>query len=307
MNKDSISKENQSNNDNLPIVYFTKDLSAEGLKKIYSKVNQNIKGKVAIKLHTGEKNGPNILPREWVKEFMASVPNSTIVETNSYYTGDRDTTEKHKETLKVNGWADFTTVDIMDEDGAVMLPIKNGTHFKEMSMGSHILNYDSMIALTHFKGHTMGGFGGSIKNLAIGNADGKIGKKMQHETGMDVQNETWGVSGDRFMENMVESVMATIQHFGKQITFINVMRKMSVDCDCAGVSAAEPKARDIGILGSTDIVALDQACIDLLHTLPEEEKHDLEERIKTRSGMRQLTYAEEKGLGSRKYKLVEIK
>ena len=137
-------------------VYFTKDLSAAGLIKLYKKINEGITDRVAIKLHTGEKNGPNILPREWVKEFQAQVPNSKIVETNTWYEGDRYTTEQHRETLKVNGWT-FCDVDIMDEDGEVMLPVKDGLIFKEMSMGAHIKNYDSMIVLTHFKGHAMGG------------------------------------------------------------------------------------------------------------------------------------------------------
>ncbi len=167
---------------NESVVYFTRDLSAEGLRKIYSRVNGNISGKVAVKLHTSEKHGPNIIPREWVKELIEKeIPNAAIVETNTYYEGDRYTTEQHQETLKVNGWT-FCTVDIMDEEDTVMLPVMNGKWFQEMSMGSHILNYDSMIALTHFKGHTQGGFGGSNKNLGIGCADGRIGKAMIHTT-----------------------------------------------------------------------------------------------------------------------------
>ena len=284
-------------------VYFTKDLSPAGLLKVYNKVNADIKGKVAIKWHSGEPKGPNIIPVPMVKALQTLIPNSNLVETNTLYEGGRDTTEKHRETLKVNGWT-FCPVDIMDEHGTVMLPVKGGRHFKEMSMGKGILNYDSMVVLTHFKGHTMGGFGGSIKNIAIGNADGKIGKAMVH--GSTPEN-TWACDKSPFMENMVESAKATLDHFGKQITFINVMRNMSVDCDCAGVEAAPPKVRDIGILASTDIVAVDQACIDLLYMLPEAELHDMKERIETREGLHQLDYGAEMGLGTRNYELIEVK
>lgn len=288
--------------ENVAKVYFTKDISPEGLLKVYNKVNQDIKGKVAIKWHSGEPNGPNIIPVPMVKALHAVIPNSNLVETNTLYEGGRDTTEKHRETLRVNGWT-FCRVDIMDEEGTVMLPVKGGKRFKEMSMGKNIMNYDSMVVLTHFKGHTMGGFGGSIKNIAIGNADGKIGKAMVH--GSTPEN-TWACDKSPFMENMVESAKATVDHFGKQITFINVMRNMSVDCDCAGVEAAPPKARDIGILASTDILAIDQASIDLLYRLPEAELHDLKERIETREGLHQLEYGAEMGLGTRKYELISI-
>ena len=284
-------------------VYFTKDISPAGLIKVYHKVNQDIKGKVAIKWHSGEPNGPNIIPVPMVKALQAIIPNSNLVETNTLYEGGRDTTGKHRDTLVINGWT-FCLVDIMDEYGTVMLPVKGGKHFKEMSMGKNIVNYDSMVVLTHFKGHTMGGFGGSIKNIAIGNADGKIGKAMVH--GSTPQN-TWACDKSPFMENMVESAKATVDFFGKQITYINVMRNMSVDCDCAGVEAEPPKARDIGILASTDIVAIDQASIDLLYKLPEAELHDLKERIESREGLHQREYGEEMGLGTRKYELIEVK
>ena len=283
-------------------VYFTRDISPVGLLKIYNHVKADIQGKVAIKWHSGEPHGPNIIPVPMVKALQESVPNSTLVETNTLYEGGRDTTEKHRETLKVNGWT-FCPVDIMDEEGTVMLPVKGGKHFKEMSMGRNILNYDSMIVLTHFKGHPMGGFGGSIKNIAIGCADGKIGKAMVH--GSTPQN-TWATSQAPFMENMVVSAKATVDHFGKHITYINVMRNMSVDCDCMGVEAAPPTANDVGIVASTDILAVDQASIDLLYKLPEAELHDLKERIESRGGLHQLEYAEQMGLGSRKYELVPL-
>jgi uncharacterized Fe-S center protein len=180
-----------------------------------------------------------------------------------------------------------------------MLPVRGGRRFKEMSMGGHILGYDSMVVLTHFKGHSSGGFGGSIKNIAIGNADGRIGKAMIHGDAFDIKKK-------HFMENMVESAKATLDRFGAKIVYINVLRNMSVDCDCAGIRAAPVKARDIGILASTDIVALDQASIDMVYALPEAELHDLKERIESREGLHQLDYAEEMGLGRRKYDLVSL-
>ncbi len=291
----------------VPKVYFTRDLSPEGLLKVYRKVNGEIKGKVAIKWHSGEPKGPNILPIPMVKAIQADIPNSTLVETNTLYPGARRTTEQHRETLKINGWT-FCPVDILDEPGTTMLPIKGGKHFKEMSMGKNILNYDSMVVLTHFKGHSYGGFGGSIKNIAIGCADGNVGKDWVHGLhGQKVEGEPYPAKKAHLMEHMVESAKATIDHFGKHITFINVMRNMSVDCDCAGTGAERPTARDIGILASTDIVAVDQACLDLLDKLPADEKHDLQERIRTREGEHQLEYGEQMGLGSRKYELIEIK
>lgn len=283
-------------------VYFTRDISPAGLLRLYKLVNADITGRVAIKWHSGEKHGPNIIPRDMVKALQESIPDSNLVETNTLYEGDRYTTEQHRETLKVNGW-DFCHVDIMDEEGTVLLPVKGGRHFKEMSMGGHIVNYDSMVVLTHFKGHTMGGFGGSIKNIAIGNADGRIGKAWVHGSTPD---DTWHTSKAPFMENMVESAKATLDFFGSHIVYMNVMRNMSVDCDCAGTSAAPPKARDVGILASKDILAVDQASVDLLYKLPEAELHDLRERIETREGLHQLDYAEEMGLGTRKYELIEV-
>ena len=286
------------------VVYFTRDLSAAGLLKIYDRVKGSLGGKVAIKLHTGEPHGPNIIPRPWVKKLLTDkLPEATVIETNTYYGGGRDTTEKHRETLKTNGWADFTTVDITDEHGTAMLPVPNGKWFTEMSVGKDMLNYDSFLALTHFKGHTMGGFGGSNKNIGIGCADGKIGKKMIHagETGSQ-----WGITNEEFMERMTESTQATVSHFKDKIAFINVMRNMSVDCDCAGTSAKPVVTPDIGIVASVDILAADQACVDCVYALPEESKKDLVERMESRHSLRQLSYMKEMGMGNDKYKLIDI-
>jgi uncharacterized Fe-S center protein len=287
-------------------VYFTKHIDADHLIQLYDRINEGIYGSVAVKLHTGEKHGPNILPRQMVQAFMAHVPDSTIVETNTLYQGDRYTTESHRETLKVNGWT-FCPVDIMDEEGDVNLPVRNGLHLKEVAMGGHLTNYDSMIVLTHFKGHAMGGYGGSLKNIAIGCASGKVGKRQVHGVAGGVPAD-WGAwpGKDHFMELLADSGKATCDYFGKHIVFINVMRRMSVDCDCAGVSAAEPTIPDIGIVASTDILAVDQASIDLVYGRPESENHDLVERIESRHGLHQLTAMQELKMGNGKYELISI-
>ncbi|MBQ8708596.1 MAG: DUF362 domain-containing protein [Succinivibrionaceae bacterium] len=246
-------------------VYFTRDISPAGLLKLYSKVNEDITGKVIIKFHTGEPNGPNLLPKDMVKALYDSVPDAALGDTNTLYKGMRYTTAQHRQTIHVNGWDSFAKVDILDEEGTVNFPVKGGKRFKEVSMGGHLANYDSMIVLTHFKGHAMGGFGGSIKNIAIGCADGRIGKKQVHAAPDNDDYSAW-LMGKEFMENMVESAKATVDHFSPHITYINVLRRMSVDCDCAGTRAAEPTARDIGILASKDILAVDQASIDMVYT-----------------------------------------
>lgn len=289
---------------NESIVYFTRDLSAEGLKKIYERVNANISGKTAVKLHTGEKHGPNILPRPWVKELIEDeIPGASIVETNTYYEGDRYTTEQHRETLEVNGWT-FCPVDIMDEDGTAMLPVNGGKWFTEMSVGKNILNYDSLVVLTHFKGHVQGGFGGSDKNIGIGVADGRIGKAMIHTTpGSD---DMWDIKTEEFMERMTESAKSVVDHFGKKITFVNVLRNMSVSCDCEGCAAMPVVTPNIGIVASMDILAADQASIDLVYALEENDHKDLVERMESRHGLRQLTYMKELGMGNDRYVMIDI-
>ena len=291
---------------NESVVYFTRELSPEGLKKIYGKVNGCISGKVGIKLHTGEPHGPNIIPREWVKELMQSeseLKNAAIVETNTYYEGDRYTTEQHRETLKINGWT-FCPVDIMDEDGTTTLPIAGGKWMKEMSVGSHMTDYDSLLVLTHFKGHTMGGFGGSDKNIGIGCADGRIGKKWIHT--VEGSDNMWSVAEEELMERITESTKATIDFFGRNIAYINVMRNMSVSCDCEGIAAAPVVTPNVGIIASTDILAADQACVDLLYAMKPEENHALTERIETRHGHRQLSCMKEMGMGNDRYILIDL-
>ena len=287
---------------NESIVYFTRELSPEGLEKIYEQVNGTITGKVGIKLHTGEPHGPNIIPSAWVKEFMAKeLPDASIVETNTFYEGDRYTTEQHRKTLEFNGWT-FCPVDIMDAEGTAALPVKGGKWFDEMSVGASMTGYDSLLILTHFKGHTMGGFGGSNKNIGIGCADGRIGKKMIHEKNGD----QWGVAEEELMEKITESTKATIDYFAGHIAYINVMRNMSVSCDCEGVGAAPVVTPNVGILASLDILAADQASVDMIQAMTEKDHHDLIERIATRHGYRQLSYMKEMGMGNDRYVLIDL-
>lgn len=286
------------------VVFFTRDLSPEGLKKIYDRVSKGIEGRIAIKLHTGEAQGPNIIPRPWVKElYNEKLPDATIVETNTYYEGSRYTTQEHRKTLQTNGWT-FCPVDIMDEDGVATLPVKDGKWFDEMHVGKNLLNYDSLLTLTHFKGHTQGGFGGSNKNLGIGCADGRIGKAEIHTTpGSD---NMWDIAQEEFMERMTESTKATIDHFKGHISYINVMRNMSVSCDCEGCGAEPVVTPDIGILASYDILAVDNACIDIIYNLPDGGGKAMIERVETRHGLRQLSYMKEMGMGNDLYTIIDI-
>ena len=284
------------------VVYFTANLSAEGLLRIFDKVGAHLTGKVGIKLHTGEKDGPNIIPRPWVKKLVDErLSSAAIVETNTYYEGY--TTPQHRETIAVNGWT-FCPVDILDEDGIVMLPVNGGKWFTEMAMGGHLPGYDSLLVLTHFKGHTKGGFGGSCKNIGIGCADGRVGKAMIHTTpGSD---DMWDISNEEFMERMTESAKAVADHFGKHIVYINVLRNMSVSCDCEGCAAEPVVTPNVGILASTDLLAVDQASVDLIYAMQEHQHADLVERMESRHGLRQLSYMKELGMGNDRYRLLDI-
>ena len=286
------------------VVYFTRDLSAAGLRKAFAAVAGSITGKVGVKLHTGEKDGPNIIPRPWVKELIDSdLPGATIVETNTYYEGDRYTTEQHRETIVHNGWT-FCPVDIMDEFGVAEFPVAGGKWFDVMHVGAHLADYDSLVALTHFKGHMMGGFGGSNKNLGIGCADGRIGKKEIHTVvGSD---NMWSIAEEELMERMTESTKATVDHFGEHIVFVNVMRNMSVSCDCEGTAAEPVVTPNVGIVASLDILAADQASVDLVYAMKDADRAALTERIETRHGLRQLTYMKELGMGNDRYQLVDL-
>ncbi|MBR3327672.1 MAG: DUF362 domain-containing protein [Atopobiaceae bacterium] len=294
------------------VVWFTRDLSAAGLRKAFAKVADKLDGKVAIKLHTGEKDGPNIIPRPWVAELVAKdLPEATIVETNTYYVGDRDTTEKHRDAIAHNGWT-FCPVDITDEDGFAEWPVEGGKWFDTMAVGANLEHYDSMLALTHFKGHAMGGFGGSNKNLGIGCASGKEGKKWIHTQTSD-NGKTWGgqwsVDNEELMEKISESTKATIDHFGERIVYINVLRNMSVSCDCEGTAAQPVVTPNVGILVSTDVCAIDAASVDLVVAMTNAglvHNHDLVERMTTRHGFRQLSYMHELGMGNWRYDLLDL-
>lgn len=296
-------------------VFFTDDISVDGLMKIYSKINSGMTGKIGIKLHTGEPNGPNLLPIELIKGLQATITDSTIVECNVLYPSPRQNVKGHLETLKTNGF-NFCPVDIMDADGDASLPIPGmdeflnsidpktkeppftpGIHLREIAVGKTLLNYDSLFVYTHFKGHAMGGFGGSLKNIAIGCASGKVGKRQIHGDG-------WP-SGNLFLERMVESGKGITTHFGSHITYINVLKNMSVDCDC-DAHGKKPTCHDIGILASTDILAIDKASTDMVYALPEKERHDIVERIESRSGLHQLEYMKSLKMGNDQYELIKL-
>jgi hypothetical protein len=278
------------------MVFFTRDLSEEGLKKIYDRVSSVLCGKIAVKLHTGEAEGPNIIPRPWVKELFASrLPDATIIETNTYYEGSRYTTEAHRKTLEINGWT-FCPVDIMDSEGVTTLPVKGGKWFTEMHMGKTLPDYDSLLVLTHFKGHVQGGFGGSNKNIGIGCADGRIGKAEIHST----PGAMFDIREEELMERICESSKATIDYFAPHVCFINTMRNMSVSCDCEGVGAEPVVTPDVGIL------AVDNACVDLIYNLPMGGGKALIERVETRHGLRQLSYMKELGMGNDRYTLIDL-
>ncbi len=311
MNKDKVSGKDgnmyipyDKRTGNESVVFFTRDLSEEGMKKIYDRVSSVLEGKVAIKLHTGEAKGPNFLPRPWVKELIDSrLPEAEIVETNTYYEGSRYTTEEHRKTLEINGWT-FCPVNITDEHGVAALPVKGGKWFEEMHVGKGLLDYDSLLVLTHFKGHTMGGFGGSNKNIGIGCADGRIGKKEIHTR--EGSDNMWGITEEEFMERMTESTKSVVDHFAPHICFINTMRNMSVSCDCEGAEAEPVVTPDVGILASLDILALDNACVDLIYNLPKGGGKAMIERVETRHGLRQLSYMKELGMGNDRYRLIDI-
>ena len=283
-------------------VYFTRELTADGLLKAFARVAPHLTGRVGVKLHTGEPKGPNLIPRDWVKALMAQLPDAAIIETNSYYPGDRQTTEKHRKTLAVNGW-DFCEVDILDEDGGEDYPISGGKWFDAMHLGKNIKNYDSILVLTHFKGHTMGGFGGSNKNIGIGCAEAQTGKRAIHTVpGQDM----WSISEEEFMERMTESSKAVTDRFGTNIVYINVLRNMSVSCDCEGIYAEPVVTPNVGICASTDILSVDQASVDMIYAMEEADRHALVERMESRRGLRQLSYMKELGMGNDRYALLDL-
>ena len=241
-------------------VYFTREITPEAMVRMYEAMGVELPGKVAVKLHSGEVGNQNFLRPEFMKLAVERVKGA-IVECNTAYEGARNTTEAHKNTMKLHGWSDIAPVDILDEDGELELAIPEGQKIQKNFVGDHIKNYDSMLVLSHFKGHPMGGFGGALKNISIGLASSH-GKAYIHGVG-DVE-DFWGSDHDSFLESMADASKSIMNYFGDKIVFVNVMKNMSVDCDCCAV-AEDPAMGDIGILASTDPVALDQACLDLVY------------------------------------------
>lgn len=290
------------NNENLPKVYFYKEINAGNLVKIYEALGREAKGKVAVKLSTGEPGGHNFLQPALIKDLVQKV-NGTIVECNTAYGGKRGDTRSHLQAAKDHGFTAIAPVDIMDAEGEVVLPVEGGKHLKADIVGKNYLNYDFTVVLSHFKGHAMGGFGGAIKNISIGIASSN-GKRNIHSAG--TSTTSWGhPAQDDFLESMAEAAKAIIDHCGENILYISVANNLSVDCDCDS-SPADPQMGDIGILASLDPVALDKACTDLVRSSKDHGKIHLIERIDSRHGMHTLDYAEQLGIGSQKYELVEL-
>lgn len=289
-----------------PKVYMLTDITPENLVKIYDALGREAKGKVAVKISTGEPGGHNFLSPTLIKPLVDKV-NGTIVECNTAYNGRRSSTEEHWKAIKEHGFTDIAPVDIMDAEGEVKLPVKGGKHLTYDIVGSHFPNYDFTIILSHFKGHAMGGFGGAVKNMSIGIASAN-GKAWIHSAAKTANPDSlWQnlPEQDMFLESMAEAAKAVADHCGDNILYISVANNLSVDCDCDS-SPEDPKMGDIGILASLDPVALDRACTDLVRSSSDHGKIHLIERIDSRHGMHTLDHGEAIGLGSQKYELVKL-
>ena len=292
-------------------VYMTTDISAEGLVRVYEALGVEATGKVAVKISTGEPGGKNYLKPELIKDLVQKV-GGTIVECNTAYAGRRNTTEAHLEAAREHGFFDIANVDIMDADGEIKIPVKDTTHIKYNIVGKNLASYDFMINLAHFKGHAMGGFGGVLKNQSIGNASSR-GKAYIHSAGRNEEvAKIWKFTDDQigFLESMAAAAQSVHDYFGngERIIYINVMNNMSIDCDCDS-HPADPLLKDVGILASTDPVALDKACLDIVFNIEPTEGNDngpLLERIASKHGTHIVDYAEQIGLGSKQYELVNI-
>ena len=287
---------------NAPIVYMTTEITPEALVRVYNKLGFNAEGNVAVKMSTGEPPNSNYLRPELIKDLVQSV-DGTIVECNTAYGGSRSSTAMHKQVAKDHGFYEIADVDIMDEDGYEAIPIAKGTRIQQDYVGTHLKNYDSLISLAHFKGHAMAGFGGAIKNMSIGIAS-KEGKSYIHTSGSSMSNP-WGGNQDNFCESMADATSGVVDFFDGKVVYVNVMNRISIDCDCDG-NPSEPDMHDVGILASTDPVALDQACIDIVYDTDRSESGTLINRIEQRNGLHTLEHAEEIGLGSRSYQLLSI-
>ena len=288
-------------------VYFTKEITPENVVKIFQKLGKELPGKVAVKVHSGEEGNQNYLHPEFMKDMIEYI-NGTVVECNTAYDGERNYTDKHIKLMESHGWSKFFDVDIMDAEGNdKVLEIPNGKVIKENYVGRNIEKYDSMLVLSHFKGHPMGGYGGALKQLSIGVASSE-GKSWIHSAGITKDQEIlWDnlPEQNKFLEAMADSASSVVEYFKGNIAFINVMCDMSVDCDCCAV-AEDPCMKDIGILASLDPIAIDQACIDLVKNSNDEGKEHLLERINSRNGTHTIDAAAELGFGTKEYELINI-
>ena len=283
-------------------VYFSRDISPDAVLKLYKLIGKDLPGKVAVKVHSGEKGNQNFLKPDFWKPMVDHI-GGTVVETNTAYNGQRSTTLLHQILMKDHGWSDHFPVDILDGEGPdLVLQIPKGKAIQQNYVGKNIQNYDSMLVLSHFKGHPMGGFGGAIKQLSIGVAS-SYGKKYIH--GVGTTENFWKGDHDSFLEAMADAASSVVEYFRGNIVYINVMKNMSVDCDCCAV-AEDPCIADIGILASTDPIAIDQACVDLVYASSDPGKPHLIERIESRNGIHTIEAAAALGFGSREYELIEV-
>lgn len=283
-------------------VYFTREITPEKVVALYQAVGQELPGKVAVKVHSGEQGNQNFLKPEFWKPMIEQVK-GTVVECNTAYPGERNTTEKHEATMEKHGWTKYFPVDIMDAEGPDLeLPIPKGVKIQKDYVGKHMANYDSMLVLSHFKGHPMGGFGGALKQLSIGCAS-SFGKAYIHGAGKP--DEMWTTEQNAFLESMADAASAVVDYYKGNMVFINVMKNMSVDCDCCAV-AEDPCMADIGMLASLDPIAVDQACLDLVYAADDPGRDHLVERIESRNGVHTVEAAAALGFGSREYELITL-
>ena len=283
-------------------VYFTRNITSENVLKLYEACGLELSGNVAVKLHSGEKGNQNFLSPEFWRPMIEHV-HGTVVECNTAYPGSRNTTAAHWQTMRDHGWSDAFTVDIMDEEGPdLQLLIPNGKVIQKNYVGKHLTRYDSLLVLSHFKGHPMGGFGGALKQLSIGCAS-SAGKANVHGAGKP--EEMWTTEQNAFLESMADAAESVVKLFDGKIVYINVMKNLSVDCDCCAV-AEDPCMKDIGTLSSLDPVALDKACVDLVYASDDPGKVHLIERIESRHGTHTLDHAAAIGLGNPDYELIDI-
>ena len=288
-------------------VYFTREISPENVVRMYEMLGVKLPGKVAVKVHSGEEGNQNYLHPEFMCPMVEEV-DGTIVECNTAYDGARDTTEKHEKLMAAHGWTDYFDVDIMDADGSdLVFPIENGRVLSENLVGGHLANYSSMLVLSHFKGHPMGGYGGALKQLSIGCASNE-GKVNIHTGGATrKQGEFWDkhAEQDDFLEAMAEAAETVVNHFGSNLAYINIACNLSVDCDCCAV-AEDPCMADIGIFASLDPVAIDQACIDAVKNSDDPGRDHLLERIDSKHGTKTIDDAARLGYGTKEYELIEV-